>query len=705
MLSHTRLSWMPGILFLVLILANFAPAYGQIGSSQGSKRSSLAVAPIETAAGVSSASAANGNAVALKRVEEAFESRLNAALAETQKFTVVARRNLDAILKEQSLAGSGFVNPNDPQTARALKVAGVKWLAVPRVIDFQDIVRTRNFEGLDRTAKRRSVRFTIVVDVLDTTTGVVGETAQISISDADVQDENNKALPEGGDPTDRVLDAVAQKAAAGVSCRILNVAYPAKVLASSSGTVSFNRGDGGCVESGTTWRVFRPGAAMIDPDTGDNLGQHEDEVGAIVVNDVLPKYSRARLIGGEAVAGDVLRPAPEGYMPPPGGFAKLPSQAKPAVNPTSGSADSAGSAGKSAAEMPSLAVLVEIVPGLPKANAVPKATSEMLQTGIVARVAGFGMRTIAPQDVLRALKPGDAEEIIASNAAATRLASAVEADSVLVVSLTSLDRTRSQLNRNGNTSTADQYTLQGNWRLVMADSGRSITGAAFTEQEAVMLSSGSGSSVQVDTNVLSRLVVSAAKTVAAGLEKAARSGLVVPKSEVTKGWVSVEAILDGVTVPEIVKKGDDWTVVSSTLPVLAGGADVAMDGLTVCTSPCSLAVTKGPHRLSVSRKGTETWSKEIQVLGNSEASPQRLQVSLRLTDSERNRWLENARVFEQLKIGAKLTDAEVKRIEGVAKFFSQSGFRIDRRSTSDTKVDTDEAPQVQQWNSFWNRPW
>ena len=93
------------------------------------------------------------------------------------------------------------------------------------------------------------------------------------------------------------------------------------------------------------------------------------------------------------------------------------------------------------------------------------------------------------------------------------------------------------------------------------------------------------------------------------------------------------------------------------------------------------------------------------MLGNSEVAPQLLQISLRMTESERKRWLENAKFFEQLKIGAKLTDAEVKKIEGVAEFFSQSGFRVDRRSTTDMKVDTKDAPQIQQWNSFWDRPW
>lgn len=694
---------MPFVLMAVVALVHTKPANAQINESPNAQRASLAVAPIKVADGVATSVASNGNTLALKRVEEAFESRLNASLAQSQKFTVVARRNLDAILKEQTLAGSGFINPNDPQTARALKVAGVKWLAVPRVIDFQDIVRTRTFEGLDRKASRRSVRFTVVVDVLNTTTGVVGETAQVSISDADVSDENLKALPDGGDPTERVLDAVAQQTAAGVACRIVNVAFPAKVLAATSGTVSINRGDGGCVKSGTTWLIFSPGQELIDPDTGEKLGHQEIEVGALTITDVQPRLSRARLVGGSANAGDILRPAPEGWMPPPGGFAKAPATENTPANSSSGS--SPASTGNAPGTTPTLAVLVEIVPNLPKKLAIPSSADEMLQTTIVANAAGIGIKTIAPQDVLRAMKPGEAEEIIASNAAATRLATSVGADAVLVVSLAGLDRTQSKLQRDGSTTVADQYALRGSWRVVGASSGHSIAGSSFIENEAVMRSSGAEGTIEIDTSILSRLVDDAAKDITEGLGKAARSGLEVKKADTKDGWITVQAILDGVTVPQIVKKGDNWTIESGTLPVLAGGADVSIDGFAVCSSPCSIPVSKGPHRLSVTRKGTESWSKEIQVLGNSEASPQVLQISLRLTDSERNRWLENAKFFERLKIGAQLTDAEVQRIEGIAQYFRQSGFRVDRRSTSDVKVDTKEAPVLQQWNSIWNRPW
>ena len=91
------------------------------------------------------------------------------------------------------------------------------------------------------------------------------------------------------------------------------------------------------------------------------------------------------------------------------------------------------------------------------------------------------------------------------------------------------------------------------------------------------------------------------------------------------------------------------------------------------------------------------------VLQGTESTPQRISVGLRLDDEERRRWIENAAIFEGLKRDAALTAAEVAQIRGFAQFLRQSGFRIDRRRDESIRVDTDQAPVIEQWNSFWNR--
>ena len=278
-------------------------AQAGLGRGSGDRPDSLAVGPVEISPATRAAADAEGRGVALARIQESLEERLGLALAQTRKFTLVTRARLDTILAEQSLAASGFVNADDPNAAKALKIAGVQWMAVPRIIDFEDITRTRQFEGIERTVERRTIRIGLAVQILDTTTGVVGETASVVVERTESADENDRARPTGGDATNRLLDSMAEEAASDVACRVLDVAYPASVLAVSNEVITFNRGDGGCVDTGQTWILSHRGEALVDPDTGETLGFDEQETGAVEITIVGAKLTRGRVVAGNAARG------------------------------------------------------------------------------------------------------------------------------------------------------------------------------------------------------------------------------------------------------------------------------------------------------------------------------------------------------------------------------------------------------------------
>jgi len=50
-----------------------------------------------------------------------------------------------------------------------------------------------------------------------------------------------------------------------------------------------------------------------------------------------------------------------------------------------------------------------------------------------------------------------------------------------------------------------------------------------------------------------------------------------------------------------------------------------------------------------------------------------------MSDAGFARWQENLAFLQMLDNNRKLTDAEVKRIEGVAKFLSESHYRVDTK--------------------------
>ncbi len=214
-----RTSIPPALLLLLCIGLLTGRVEAQVGLGQGAanRLDTLAVTPVESPVSVTDAADRAGVGPSLVRVEELFGERLGTSLAGTRKFTMVARSKLDAVLAEQAFAASGFVDTRDPAAAKAMQVAGVRWLAVPRVVDFEDAVRTRRFAGLDREVSRRTIRLAVSVDVLDSTSGVVGETVTVTVEATDTADEDTRARPEGSDPTSRLIDLLATDAAAATS--------------------------------------------------------------------------------------------------------------------------------------------------------------------------------------------------------------------------------------------------------------------------------------------------------------------------------------------------------------------------------------------------------------------------------------------------------------------------------------------------------
>ena len=692
------------ILLATLVAATCSAATAQTGLGNGAanRPDSLAVGPVDIAAATEVAAEAEGRAVTLARLQEAIEARLATDLAATRKFTMVTRSQLDTVLAEQSLATSGFIDADDPSSARALRVAGVRWLAVPRIVDFEDMTRTRRFEGIERTIERRTIRLGLSVEILDTTTGVVGETASVSIERTNAADENDRALPRGGDATNRLIGEMAAEASGLVTCRVLDTAYPASVLAIGNGVVTFNRGDGGCVENGSTWIVSSRGEPLVDPDTGETLGYDETERGAVVVSNVGPRFSRARLTAGDAGKGDVIRPAPEGWSPPADYAA---AGTRPAAKGTDD--DARGDAGRGSgrpAGLASLGPVAIVVRG--DVEGLPANTATALAANIGGALAAEGVAAVRPADLVESIRPGEADAAIESDASIVRIAAAVGARSVMLVDLATMDQQIRRVEVNGQRTSMRETVLRGGWRLLSSGTGAAEAGDYFTVRAGSMASDGGGAArVEVDEDLAGRLYTEASRTIASQLR--ADAGEMFGGGDAAGpdlGFLKVDVIIEGLSVPEIVPDGDDgWRITGTDLPVLVGGAEVALDGFVVCTTPCGIAAERGPHRMTITRNGAEAWSRSIMVLQGTESAPQRISVGLRLDDEERRRWVENATIFEGLKRDAALTAAEVARIRGFAQFLRQSGFRIDQRRDESIRVDTDQAPVIEQWNSFWNR--
>lgn len=233
----------------------------------------------------------------MNRVSQAMENQLIDRLHNTRKFKVVARGDLEKVLEEQDLQ-KAFTTEG---AAQAFKIAGCKYAVVTTVDNFQDIVEKLKGAGGQVLASKRRIRLSAVAKIYDTTSGELKESANFQLTNKEGR-EHELGISSDGSDSDKLLMVMARTMADRIANRVLDVAFPAKVIAKTGEFVMINRGDGTSISKGQTWQVFHPGEEVIDPDTGEVLGRGETPIGKVTVVEVTPKFSRARIIEDFGIA-------------------------------------------------------------------------------------------------------------------------------------------------------------------------------------------------------------------------------------------------------------------------------------------------------------------------------------------------------------------------------------------------------------------
>lgn len=253
----------------------------------------LGIGPVTTSKALLDQADREGRRADLERVTQALDSQLTSILTQTRKFKVAARTDLEAITEEQALSGGG--------------IAGLDYLVIPTVDDFQNIVKTATFAAIDKTVTRRELRLSLAVKLYDTQDGVLVEAPSV-LCHKSLVIENPEFAQTEGDFTESLLRNIAREASLSASRKILDSLYPAKVLAKTGMQVTINRGEGGGIEKGQIWNVYSVGESLRDPDTGELLGAEEILVGKVRITEVSARISRAQTIEDQGIVNQsVLR--------------------------------------------------------------------------------------------------------------------------------------------------------------------------------------------------------------------------------------------------------------------------------------------------------------------------------------------------------------------------------------------------------------
>jgi hypothetical protein len=87
-------------------------------------------------------------------------------------------------------------------------------------------------------------------------------------------------------------------------------AFPIQVLEKDKNELTINRGSDTGIQVGQVYTIEIVGKEIKDPGTGEVLGREEIPVGKAAIDELHPKFSKARVLYDSGIEnGAILRPA------------------------------------------------------------------------------------------------------------------------------------------------------------------------------------------------------------------------------------------------------------------------------------------------------------------------------------------------------------------------------------------------------------
>ncbi len=223
-----------------------------------------------------------------------FTDTLISRLAQTQRFQLIDRQEVDQLMDEQ-LAQAMAENRELPSSMGAL--AGADYLVIGSVANFAIEKVSAKLPGSNRLIVTHQGRVEGNMRIVDARSGEVLDARKVAIRE-------ELAEPAA---TDQLITMLADAYADQTVVNLMNAIYPIKVAAVVSGVAYINRGSDGGLSPGEVLNVVRPGQAIIDPDTKVQLGVAETELGRLTLAEVEDARSKAPVGDLQLQTGDILK--------------------------------------------------------------------------------------------------------------------------------------------------------------------------------------------------------------------------------------------------------------------------------------------------------------------------------------------------------------------------------------------------------------
>ena len=255
---------------------------------------------------------------------EDFSEQLTEALVNSGQFTVVTRRELEAVMTEQDLSATNRVA--ESKTALKGKLIPAQLIIKGAVTGFESQatgggtdVRFGNFGAGDFGISGETVHAHVacIVYIIDSSTGQVLDSERVEGKARagglgfDWEYDDTIALGTAGfkkTPLGKAMKETIDEAVRYIAAELASLPWEGRVVKAEESTVYINAGAGDNVQKGDVFTVYGESEVLTDPMTGLMLGSEKSESAKIIVNEVNEKFSKATITEscGTVTRGDLI---------------------------------------------------------------------------------------------------------------------------------------------------------------------------------------------------------------------------------------------------------------------------------------------------------------------------------------------------------------------------------------------------------------
>ena len=263
------------------------------GEVEKVEKETIFIAPLKVQPPVIAGAEKANRLAELKRLSSSLESQLVSALNGTRVFQLMDLSRTPEVKPEEGDA-TASVDQDDKKAAESGRAVGATYVFIPLIDGFEDRSDIVEYHAIGRASLNRKIFLSVVVQVVDTTSGkVLPDSPSIQLTTTEVV-ENARIGQLAG--SEEVLVALAREMAQKLSQEVVALLMPAKVLTVTGRVIMFNRGSEAGFAKGDLVEIYTV-QQVKDDDTGEVL-RNELPVGQAVISRI-EKYQSYATISGD----------------------------------------------------------------------------------------------------------------------------------------------------------------------------------------------------------------------------------------------------------------------------------------------------------------------------------------------------------------------------------------------------------------------